>query len=153
MRKRNAFTVVELAIIIAIVSVLMTLSIIIFNHSQASSRDMQRKSDALGIMYAMQRYYEAHGDYPMSPQCQTAQDTGQACPLDSLTSVLVPQYLEAIPHDPAVRAAHTSYLYFVNPSDPSQYAILLTNETYANCKTGRIRNINFAWPDVPVCSL
>ncbi len=55
--KRRGFTIVELLIVITIMGVLLVLSVASLRSSQASSRDVERKTDIESIVLALDDYY------------------------------------------------------------------------------------------------
>jgi len=64
MHRSKAFTIVELIIVIAIIGILATISALSFTHFQAQSRDAQRASKVSVIAEALEKYYDANGEYP-----------------------------------------------------------------------------------------
>ncbi len=60
------FTLVELLVIIAIMSVLSTIIYASFNTARAKSRDQKRVSDISLISLALEQYFNRYGQYPVS---------------------------------------------------------------------------------------
>lgn len=60
--KRNGFTVIELAIVIAIMSILLVLGMSNFNESQTSARDVERKTDVEAIVLHLDNFYDSGYD-------------------------------------------------------------------------------------------
>lgn len=78
--KTRGFTLVELLVVLAILSVLVTVTIAAFRSSQSRGRDAERKSDLKQIANAVELFYSDYGKYPF--------DTGtvlNACPYDPST--------------------------------------------------------------------
>jgi prepilin-type N-terminal cleavage/methylation domain-containing protein len=155
---KKGFTIIELIVTIVVIGILVTIMIVSYNGIQQRSRDSQRTSDVTKLKIALEKYHADKGQYPAV--C-SADDVD--CPADSLTSVLVSNYIALIPHDPinAIDSA-TDYRYIrgaVNPDDSTpgahdlsdSYGILVTYEAKAVCKTGV--NINSAWwgSSIPTC--
>jgi prepilin-type N-terminal cleavage/methylation domain-containing protein len=60
----NAFTLVELLVVIAVLGILSTIGLVAFNSSQVRGRDATRKSDLRQIANALELYYNDYGYYP-----------------------------------------------------------------------------------------
>lgn len=56
--KRNGFTVIELAIVIAIMGILLVLGTANFSESQANARDVERKTDVESIVLHLDNFYD-----------------------------------------------------------------------------------------------
>lgn len=63
----RGFTLVETAIVIAIVGVLASLTLVVYNNVQKQSRDSKRTNDMKILSNALEKYYERNGEYP--PSC------------------------------------------------------------------------------------
>jgi prepilin-type N-terminal cleavage/methylation domain-containing protein len=65
MRKfSHGFTIVELTVVIAVIGILSTIGVISFARYQSGSRDDQRASQVKIIQEALEKYYDANGEYP-----------------------------------------------------------------------------------------
>ena len=60
----RGFTLIELIVVIAIIGILATISLVGFNRYQADTRDARRASSASVIAEALEKYYDANGEYP-----------------------------------------------------------------------------------------
>ena len=67
MKRKDGFTIVEIAVIIVIISILALLTITAYNRVQANARNDAAKSKATVISEALEKYYEKNGQYP--PDC------------------------------------------------------------------------------------
>lgn len=69
MRTRRAvgFTIVEILIVIGIIGILSAIGFVGFNRYQADARDNERASKATIIVEALEKYYDANGEYPSCP--------------------------------------------------------------------------------------
>lgn len=72
-RMQRGFTIVELLVVIAVIGILATITLIGFNRYQADSRDSQRSTQATIISEALEKYYDANGEYP---SCSKMTNTG-----------------------------------------------------------------------------
>lgn len=65
MRKRNhGFTLIEIAIVIAVIAILASLTLVVYNNVQMQSRDKKREVDMLILQNVLENYYRENGDYP-----------------------------------------------------------------------------------------
>lgn len=62
---RRGFTIIELAVIVAIIAVLVGIVTVLFVRSQEEARDRKREADISAIMTALENYYTRNGEYPM----------------------------------------------------------------------------------------
>ena len=100
------FTLVELLVVMAIVSVLVTLGIGGFSTSQMRGRDGARKSDLKQISSALELYYTDYNKYPdILPAWGSEFTDGKTV------------YFKTLPKDPS---ASQSYLYRVVDPGPNQ---------------------------------
>jgi prepilin-type N-terminal cleavage/methylation domain-containing protein len=63
-KNRNGFTLVELAIVIAVIAILSAVSIVAYAKIQADSRDGARLAKVQIITTALEKYYGDNGEYP-----------------------------------------------------------------------------------------
>lgn len=146
MMKQNAFTLIELMIVIAILGVLSVLIGGNFITSLKKGRDTQRKADLSNIQKALEMYYEDKKIFPTititfgSKLCETA-----SCASGEKV------YMQKVPNDPissktyeiAIPANGSSYkLYacFENTQQILPYAAALTPGFAATCTTSCFNN-------------
>lgn len=58
------FTIVELLVTVAVITILASISFVGFNAAQANTRDSVRASEVAVLMDALEQYYRKNGDYP-----------------------------------------------------------------------------------------
>ncbi len=63
-RQPVGFTVIELAVVIAIIGILATIILVVYNRAQSDARDSKRANDVRVMEAALTKYYEANGMYP-----------------------------------------------------------------------------------------
>ena len=64
MRKRNAFTVIELLIVLTIIAILLSIVVINFSKMQGEARAAKVRSDLRMVKIATEAYAAKRGDYP-----------------------------------------------------------------------------------------
>jgi prepilin-type N-terminal cleavage/methylation domain-containing protein len=123
MIKNKGFTLVELLVVMAIISVLATVIISGFRSSQMRGRDGVRKSDLKQIANSLELFYSDYGRYPAASKGEIA-----ACPFDSVSKTGTACsfgktgssseftdgktiYFKALPKDPV---SAQDYVYVVN---------------------------------------
>lgn len=77
MNSTKGFTIVEIAVVIVIVSVLASLVALGFNRTLADSRNDSAKHKLSVLVNALNKYYNANGEYPTCAQLvppKTTQD-------------------------------------------------------------------------------
>lgn len=62
---RRGFTIVELAVVIAVIAILATVVFVTLNTAQGRARDAKRKTDIVNITKALEQYYSTNGTYPL----------------------------------------------------------------------------------------
>ena len=106
--RNNAFTLVELLIVITLLAVLAVIVILSFQNQVLKANDAKRKSDINRIKIAVEEYEKDHNCYPL-PQLVVCTNGGKG----------LQPYLNQIPCDPVTNA---SYFYdYQNSSCPYWY--------------------------------
>lgn len=110
MKKLNqdGFTLLELVIVILIISILAVIGVTFQLSNIRRARDARRKSDLQEIRIALAAYFTDKKSYPSTTEGIT---------------VLSPDYIKAVPHDP--KSGHPDYNY---TSDGYTYVIYATLE-------------------------
>ena len=91
MRRKKAFTLIELLIVIAIIGILATLIIVFLGDASAKSKDASIKSNASHIKTALERYKADKGKYPTAVNGPLGVGNDVASPL--LKGELSPAYI------------------------------------------------------------
>lgn len=60
----KGFTIVEISIVIAVVSILAIITVFANNQVQLQARDKKRQSDMQVLQVSLENYYSKNGDYP-----------------------------------------------------------------------------------------
>lgn len=106
----NGFTLIELLVVIAIIGLLSTFALISLDNSREKARDAKRIADVEQIQKALDLYYDAHGEYPISGNCNaTIPNTYWCNSIESLsnghwirngTTINLGEFLNKDPLDP-----------------------------------------------------
>ncbi len=125
--KKNAFTLLELLVVVAIIGTLSAIMLPNFTSLRQKARDATRKSDLRTIQKGLELYRQsvvpaaypaaAASRFPSPNQCWTSTGFSAACPGAGATI-----YLRTVPADP-IR----------NPVAPYYYAVAATAYTLAAC--------------------
>lgn len=65
-RRNRGFTIVELAVVLVVISILMTIVFVGYGRVQMQARDTKRQADAASFGESLNRYYDKRGEYPSS---------------------------------------------------------------------------------------
>lgn len=77
----SGFTIVELAVVVAVIGILVTVMVFSFQRVQSQARDAKRASDIKIMSNALERYYIKNGYYPSG-----CGDTRANCPVFSFVN-------------------------------------------------------------------
>jgi prepilin-type N-terminal cleavage/methylation domain-containing protein len=119
MNKKRGFTLIELMVVIAIISVLSATIMVNLNQARSKSRDSRRISDISNIQLALAMYLNKYGRYPVQ--------NGNASTLSNDISVNN-KYISAVPADPKNTG---NYIYGYRSLDGSTYCLsaILENDS------------------------
>ena len=128
MRSKQGFTLAEIIIVVAIMSIIA--GIVLFNVSTAAkkSRDGDRQADLRTLQSAVELYKQKNGRYPAG--CRGAgtwsgqTGTSYACASGNQYIVgLAPEFIRALPTDKKLLDANSGYVYTTN-ADGTVYKIM-----------------------------
>lgn len=129
----RGFTLIEMLVVIAIISILIGIGINTFTIAQKKARDVRRKADLRNIQTALELYYQDHGSYPggcSAAVCAFASDSSAPW-----IPVLAP-YLPSIPTDPINKfttgGPHATYGYAGSSGNPIYTYITYHNDPTTN---------------------
>lgn len=143
---QRAFTLVELLVVMAIISILATVIIGGFRSSQMRGRDSGRKSDLKQIATALELFFADYGKYPPASGTQIAacsynpsNGTGTACAWGTGTmSDGKTTYMRTVPAD---LVSAQNYVYRVSSTQNMfQLFARLENTQDKNCINGNCTN-------------
>ena len=114
MKRKSAFTLIELLIVVAFLSLMVLVAIFAFKGQLFKGYDARRKSDLNRIKIALEEYEKDHNCYPpYLPSCKGS-DAG-----------ILKSYIPIIPCDSHTK---TDYLYYPEPSTSCpKWALIATN--------------------------
>ncbi len=132
-RKTSGFTLVEVIVVVAVVSILSAVLYANFNDSRELTRDAQRKADLRLVQNALELYKLDHGRYPEgcnpadpgnpdNPENWSGQlGTNFECPdggsdyiRGDVSRPFSPGYLPTLPTDPKLNGLNSGYMYLTN---------------------------------------
>lgn len=112
----KGFTLIEVLVVVALIAILAAVTIIAINPAKnfADTRNTTRQADVTQILNAMTQYTSEQGnqlsDFGTIPVCPTVASLGTASGNIDLSTLLVDEYIVAIPIDPTTgTAADTGY--------------------------------------------
>lgn len=153
--KPTGFTIVEVLVVIAVISILLTIGGLTWQSVRNNALDNEQKNNALRLKEAIDKYHQDNGEYPKPTGCAnivTATDDTAECRNGQLASLLVPRYLEVLPKN----RAKADFYYIVRHSKdpqnhPDGYALqILDGNGNASCKTGQQLTDSW-WTSVRTC--
>jgi len=140
--RQKGFTIVELLIVIVIIGILAAITIVAYNNIQQRARDSARTSDIAGIQKALELYRADSGEYPSVGTDNVGYN------LSTLSTALVPKYINSIPNDP--NASLTNYQYVRGTTASGAYGIRISYETRTACHRG-VGNTGIGWWSLQAC--
>lgn len=87
----RGFTLIELIVVIAIIGILATISVVGFSRYQGDTRDARRASSVTTIAEALEKYYDANGEYPSCAALTSSTVTKDTLPGVSSNAIIAPQ--------------------------------------------------------------
>lgn len=161
----QAFSLIELLIVISIIAIISALLFVSFTQLQKNSRDNQRKSDLQVIASMLQRYYSDNSSYPFetnefylgytssscnddgSQQLSAKLNTGALAANQTLGIICGPgggkTYIKELPKDP-IGNGNYQYCYettgpTVNGHQPHGYVLYALMENPSNSNTSLVK--------------
>lgn len=99
-RSKKGFTLIELLIVVAIISILVSIGAVSFSRVQIQGRDTTRKADLQEVASALEQFYSDNNAYPEDNGGQITCG-GTTIPWGGPdTFCLAPIYLDPLPKDP-----------------------------------------------------
>lgn len=130
-KDKKGFTLIEILVVVAIISVLTSVILFSINEARKQSRDKVRKIDLKQLQLALELYKEANGVYPDG--CNIGWSgvglgagSSYECPVPpggDYIKGLVPDFLPSLPTDPNPPSGSVDYGYIYS-SDGNTYKLL-----------------------------
>ncbi|MDO8231708.1 MAG: type II secretion system protein [bacterium] len=124
----RAFTLVELLIVIAIISLLSSVVLSNLNTARTKARDAARIQNAQALLTAMELYHLSNGYYPRTFEPGDVLVKLTECQNGTYIPDLVPNYISKLPVDPALNCAGITHSWSY-ASDGIDYKLITHNET------------------------
>jgi type II secretion system protein G len=139
MKRNFGFSLVELLITVAIITILMAIAIPAYTNFVAKGRDSKRRSDLKTLQSALTQYRADQGSYPISLI------PGQ--PLANPTNTQT--YLQRVPIDPLTTyGEYPQYVYVAKPNSCNNTTTRCTAYClYANLEDGALTDRSSVCPD------
>ena len=119
-RTRTAgFTIVELAVVIAVIGILSAIGIVSFRTYKADTEVATMKKDMLALKLSIEKYYAKNGSYPLGSQGSGAWSR-RAQHGEGFIAGIFPEYLKVVPDvESGVKTdlGSNTYLYISNGAD------------------------------------
>ncbi len=115
MKNNNAFTIVELLIVIVVIAILASISVVAYNGIQNRANLAKVNSELLTINKAIQMYYAENGVYPDNSNTWRGY-RGYGAYAQNFVPGLAPNYISSVP-GPSPLSASSDYLYRSNGVD------------------------------------
>ena len=146
MLRNRAFTLVEILVVMAVISLLSSITFTSLNTARAKARDAVRINDLQELRKALALYYSDNGHYP------STSDTWLSAAGDGTTFVysddwitrdeavkLVPKYMASLPNDPTYWAHLLAGVVGpAHPTDNMAYAYISNGTDYAIVARGTV---------------
>lgn len=118
-RFQKGFTLIEMLVVIAIISILIGIGINTFTIAQKKARDVRRKADIRAIQTALELYKQDKGYYPSTGGYYLESDV-----TTDYIPGLAPDYIPSLPQDPKGgdcskglwEGKNACYAYLYNPT-------------------------------------
>ena len=121
-RHRNAFTLIELLIVVAIISILTSIAVPNFLNAQTRARVARVQADLAVLGTALEEYRTDYPDYPKSIYLDLGDIEVRLGIFATLPALTTPvQYLTSLPKDPFVGGNYQYFSAFVSPTGPSEF--------------------------------
>jgi len=165
--KKQGFTLIELMVVVAIISLLTSIVLAALNDARKKARDAKRLEDLHQIRIALQLYFEENGQYPLpggcaiNAQCQRSSNNFVAPGWDgsgtTLASALAP-YI-SLPKDPINTGGCNYawlnncfvYTYGIVGNNPHRYDLIAQFEGANHPLRCELKNWRQGFGDTPYC--
>ena len=128
MKNKSGFTLVEMAIVIAVIGILIAVGTVSFVAIQRDARDDKRSADTLLIAEALEKYYEKNGEYPSCAMMKASPTTIANTTLRGVSTNIFKA--------PQAASGVTSSIVCTNPTSTSGDVYAYLGDDGTDCATG-----------------
>lgn len=129
---KNAFTFIEILVVVTIIALLTAAGAISYSQFSKSSRDAKRKADLEQIRAAVELYRSSNDVYPLSG-AGLYHISLSTCSTGSLTDINGNTYLSKLPNDPKCTGDKPTYYYVSADGSTYSVAAYLESSSVAGC--------------------
>ena len=124
----NAFTLIELLLVISIIAILAAIILASISGPQASARDSRRQSDLSQIKTSLQAYYLANNSYPSTGSTGISLEEDSAANGSFTQAMKGSGYMSVIPKDPKYTTPTGEYAYKYVATTSDAYTLCAKSE-------------------------
>src|SRR3989344_6320430 len=132
-KQRDGFTLLELLVVIAVISLLATTVVVRVDQVRKQARDIRRLADLIQLSNALELYYADHNRYPdtCNGSGVTAGHATSYGDCDNNYIMDLSNYISRLPIDPRGDSADKGYMYYVSGDADAQqhYKLFSYNST------------------------
>jgi prepilin-type N-terminal cleavage/methylation domain-containing protein len=141
MNKTSGFTLIEIIVVVAIISILSGAMLVNIAQSGRQSRDIDRAGDLKTLQSALELYKQRYNRYP--PACngpmvwsgQIGTDFECSDGTGKYIQGLAPEFISVLPRDPRLNGTNSGYAYLTD-ADGAVYKLIAFNTVESEVVTG-----------------
>lgn len=148
-KSTSGFTLIELLVVAVVISILVTITVVVYSGVQGRARDDRRRSDVANIVKALELYYSDNNTYPIGSGTgsikgstwYTSGDTSWSLLQTTLTTA---KAIDAVPVDPTNTPSG-----YPDGTGMYTYALYVNNASYCGAAAGQMYIIVYRFETQP----